>query len=152
GRKWAGYLVGCLFLLHEQKLIDLNDPKLRGINLALLSTVPLGAGVSSSAAIEVATMMNLVDHFAIARSSLNLMLLASLCQQVENRIVGAPCGVMDQVTSCAGTEGALLRLLCQPHDLQPALKFPEGIRALGINSNVKHSVGGGQYGRTRCAA
>jgi L-arabinokinase len=167
GRKWAGYLVGCLFVLHQHKRIDLNDPNLRGLNLALLSTVPLGAGVSSSAAIEVATMMNLVDHFGIARRAhvfpplpqgegrgegLNAMQLAAMCQQVENRIVGAPCGIMDQVTSCAGTAGSLLRLLCQPHELRPPLKFPDGIRAIGINSNVKHSVGGGQYGRTRCAA
>jgi L-arabinokinase len=152
GRKWAGYLIGCLFILHEQKLIDLNNPNLRGVNLALLSTVPLGAGVSSSAAIEVATMMNLVDHFDVPRSTIDPMRLAAMCQEVENRVVGAPCGIMDQVTSCAGTAGSLLRLLCQPHELQPPLKLPNGIRAVGINSNVKHSVGGGQYGRTRCAA
>jgi L-arabinokinase len=151
GRRWAGYLLGCLFVLHEQKLIDLNAPGIHGLNLALLSTVPLGAGVSSSAAIEVATMMNLADHFSI-RDQLDPMRIASMCQQVENRIVGAPCGIMDQATSCAGEKHALLRMLCQPHQLQPALKFPQGIRAVGINSNVKHSVGGGQYGRTRCAA
>src|SRR5688572_24695872 len=58
GRKWAAYLVGCLAVLHERKLVDLADPRHTGMNLALLSTVPLGAGVSSSAAIEVATMMN----------------------------------------------------------------------------------------------
>src|SRR5438045_4177808 len=45
GRSWAGYLLGCLFILHEQKLIDLHDPRIHGINLALLGTVPLGAGV-----------------------------------------------------------------------------------------------------------
>src|SRR5688572_14195304 len=67
GRKWAGYIAGCLFVLHEQYLIDLHDPKIRGMNLALLSTVPLGTGVSSSAAIEVATMLNLIDHLKIPR-------------------------------------------------------------------------------------
>jgi hypothetical protein len=89
GRHWAAYLVGCLFLLHEQKLIDLRDPKLKGLNLALYSTVPLGAGVSSSAAIEVAAMINLVDHFGI-RAQLDPMRLSAMCQQVENRICGAP--------------------------------------------------------------
>lgn len=152
GRKWAGYLVGCLFVLHEQKLIDLLDPAIKGMNLALLSTVPLGVGVSSSAAIEVATMMNLADHFNLRGSKLDEMRLAALCQQVENRIVGAPCGIMDQVTSVTGQEHTLLRLLCQPHELQPPVRLPEGVRVLGINSNVKHSVGGGMYGRTRCAA
>jgi L-arabinokinase len=152
GHRWAGYLAGCLFLLHEQKYIDLLDPQVKGMNLALLSTVPLGAGVSSSAAIEVATMMNLADHFNLRGSKLDEMRLAAMCQQVENRIVGAPCGIMDQVTSVSGREHALLRLLCQPHELQPPVYLPDGVRVLGINSNVKHSVGGGMYGRTRCAA
>jgi galactokinase len=156
GRRWAGYIAGCLFVLHEQKLIDLRDPNIRGMNLALLSTVPLGAGVSSSAAIEVATMKNFIDHLQIPRGHdrkiVDAMRIAELCQRVENQIVGAPCGIMDQVTSCAGESGALLRLLCQPHELQGSLKLPDNIRAIGINSNVKHSVGGGQYGITRCAA
>jgi L-arabinokinase len=59
---------------------------------------------------------------------------------------------MDQFTSCAGEPGSLLRLLCQPHELQKPLKLPDNVRVIGINSNVKHSVGGGQYGITRCAA
>ncbi|MCC7349755.1 MAG: hypothetical protein IT446_04235 [Phycisphaerales bacterium] len=151
GRRWAGYIAGCLFILHEQKLIDLRDPAVRGLNLALYSTVPLGAGISSSAAIEVATMMNLRDHFGLA-SALDPLKLAAMCQSVENRIVGAPCGIMDQVASCAGRPGTLMRLQCQPHTLLPELPLPQGIRVIGINSNVKHSVGGGQYGKTRCAA
>jgi L-arabinokinase len=151
-RRWAGYIAGCLFILHEQQHIDLRNPGIKGMNLALLSTVPLGAGVASSAAIEVATMMNLADHFALRDSALDPLRLAWLCQQVENRIVGAPCGIMDQVTSVSGQVGCLLRLLCQPHQLGPALHLPEGIGALGINSNVKHGVGEGIYGRTRCAA
>ncbi|MEA2710893.1 MAG: galactokinase [Phycisphaerales bacterium] len=151
GRKWAGYLAGCLFILHEQGFVDLRNPKHAGINIALLSTVPLGVGVSSSAAIEVATMMNLVDHFAI-RDRLDPMQVAVLCQQVENRVVGAPCGIMDQVTSCAGEADALLRMVCQPHQLLAPLKLPEGVRVVGINSGVRHSVGGGLYARTRYSA
>ncbi len=158
GRRWAGYLAGCLFALHEEGFVDLNDPGMKGLNLALYSTVPLGGGVSSSAAIEVATMMNLIEHFGIERSesprdgAIDPMKLAAMCQSVENRIVGAPCGIMDQVSSCFGEANSLLRMICQPHELLPALTLPEGIRVLGINSNVKHSVGGGMYGRTRCAA
>jgi galactokinase len=151
GRRWAGYLVGCLSILNEQKLIDLRDESLRGMNLALLSTVPLGAGVSSSAAIEVATMMNLIEHFGL-RDQVDPMRIAAMCQQVENRVVGAPCGIMDQATSCAGKSGTLLRMACQPHELQEPLVLPQGVRVIGINSNVRHSVGGGQYGITRCAA
>lgn len=151
GRKWAAYLTGCLYILHDQKLLDLSDPDLRGVNIALLSTVPSGAGISSSAAIEVATMINLVHHFGI-ESRIDPMKLASLCQMVENRVVGAPCGIMDQSASCIGQADSLMRMVCQPHELQPALNLPEGIRVAGINSAVKHSVGGGMYGRTRCAA
>lgn len=151
GRKWAAYLVGCLFVLHDQRLINLYEHSHRGLNLALYSTVPLGAGVSSSAAIEVATMMNLIDHLDL-RERVDPMRVAAMCQRVENQVVGAPCGIMDQVTSAAGDAGSLLRLRCQPHELQPPLRLPTGVRVLGINSNVKHSVGGGAYGRTRCAA
>ena len=151
GRRWGGYLLGCLAVLHDEKLVDLADQTLRGINLALLSTVPLGAGVSSSAAIEVATMLNLIDHFGL-RDRVDPMRVAAMCQRVENQVVGAPCGIMDQAASCAGQAHALMRMVCQPHELQPVLRLPAGVRAIGINSNVKHSVGDGAYGRTRCAA
>jgi L-arabinokinase len=151
GRRWAGYLAGCLFVLHEAGLVDLRDPRHAGVDLALYSTVPLGAGVSSSAAIEVATMMNLRDHFGLA-DRLDAMRVAALCQRVENHVVGAPCGIMDQAASCAGRAGALLKLLCQPHELQGFLTLAAGVRVLGIDTGVRHSVGGGQYGRTRCAA
>jgi L-arabinokinase len=151
GRKWAAYLAGCLFVLHEQRLIDLSDASHKGLNLALHSTVPIGAGVSSSAAIEVATMMNLIDHFGI-RDRIDPLALAVMCQRVENGIVDVPCGIMDQVTSCLGESGALLRMVCQPHELQPPLQMPPGVRVLGINSGVNHDVGGPAYARTRCAA
>lgn len=151
GRRWSGYLIGCLFLLHEQGSVDLSNSSVRGLNLALLSNVPLGSGISSSAAIEVATMMNLIEHFGL-RGGFDPIQVSALCQQVENRVVGAPCGIMDQVSSCAGKAGTLLRMVCQPHELQQDLELPTGIRVIGINSNVKHSVGGGMYGRTRCAA
>jgi L-arabinokinase len=151
GRRWAAYLAGCLFVLHEAKLVDLLDVRYRGLNLALYSTVPLGAGVSSSAAIEVATMMNLVEHFNL-RSQIDPMKMSAMCQRVENHVVGAPCGIMDQVSSCYGQAHSLLRMVCQPHEIQPALHLPGGSRVIGINSHVKHSVGGGMYGKTRCAA
>jgi galactokinase len=56
------------------------------------------------------------------------------------------------VTACAGESGKLLRMVCQPHELLPALEVPAGIRFLGIDSGVRQSAGGGTYGRTRCAA
>jgi galactokinase len=151
GRRWSAYLAGCLFALHEAKLVDLNDPRHQGLSLALYSTVPLGAGVSSSAAIEVATMMNLVDHFNL-RGHITPIQLAAMCQQVENRVVGAPCGIMDQASCCFGQSGSLMQMLCQPHEIKPNVCLPPSTRVIGINSDVRHSVGGGMYGKTRCAA
>jgi galactokinase len=147
GRKWAAYVAGCLVALNVQRKVI--ERMQRGFNLALYSTVPMGAGVSSSAAIEVATMMNLCAQLGVEAQPLEI---AQWCQWAENHVVGAPCGIMDQVTSCLGEAGVLLRMLCQPHEIQPPLKLPEGVRVIGINSNVKHDVGGPAYARTRCAA
>lgn len=158
--RWAGYVAGCLYILHEKGLVDLRAVG-GGLSMAVLSTVPLGAGVSSSAALEVAAMVGLLDHFGLralrgkpdrGAGVCDPLAVAAMCQEVENRVVGAPCGIMDQVTSLCGEAGCLLRLLCQPHELLAALRLPVGIRAAGVNSNVRHSVGGGMYGRTRCAA
>jgi L-arabinokinase len=77
--------------------------------------------------------------------------VARLCQRVENEIVGAPCGIMDQVTVALGRENELLQLLCQPHQILPFVALPPDVEIFGINSHVKHSVGGGAYGRARCA-
>jgi L-arabinokinase len=163
GRKWAAYVVGCLAVLHDHRMVDLRSLA-RGITVAVYSSVPAGAGVSSSAALEVASMMALADHFGVPRPMPALarpgeaagiaspMILAGMCQFVENHIVGAPCGIMDQVTSCFASAGMLLRMACQPHELLAPLALPAGVRVVGINSGVKHYVGGGQYGRTRCAA
>lgn len=151
GRHFAAYVAGCLHALHVHKHVDLADPAIRGLNLAVYSTVPLGAGVSSSAAIEVATMTALRDHFHLA-DKLDGMQVAVLCQWVENHVCGAPCGVMDQVTSSLGHADKLLKLLCQPHTVQGYSDVPDGMRFVGINSNVKHSVGGSHYTSTRVAA
>lgn len=86
------------------------------------------------------------------------MTLAAACQVVENRVVGAPCGVMDQVTSCLGEEGALLKLLCQPGadglpaQVQGVIKVPEGFGFVGVHSGVRHEVSGDPYTDTRVAA
>ena len=151
GRTWAGYLAGCLHVLHARGLVNLLDPSIRGMNLALHSTNPIGAGVGSSAAITVATMMNLVDHLGI-RDRLDPLQLALMCQAVENQIVGVSCGITDLIASVSGHADSLQRVLCQPHEIQPPLPIPRGMRFIGIHSNVSHDAGGVQYGKTRCAA
>src|SRR5439155_12944132 len=78
--------------------------------------------------------------------------LARLCQRVENEIAGAPCGIMDQVTSALGEEGKLLALDCRPHRLVGQLPIPPGWNFVGLNSGVKHSVGASDYTRARASA
>ena len=122
---------------------------LGGADVLLVSTVPLGAGVASSAAVEVATMRAAGAAFGARLDGLRL---AALCQMVENRVVGAPCGIMDQVTCTLGEAGRLLALRCQPHDVLGWHAPPPGATFVGLDSGVKHAVGGRRYGRARCAA
>jgi galactokinase len=143
--RWAGYVAGCFSLLRAEGLV----PKHSGVRIFIRSEVPLGAGVSSSAAIEVATMRALCAAFAVDLTGLPL---ARLCQRVENDIMDAPCGIMDQVTSAMGESGKLLVLKCQPHTIEKFTTLPDGWRVVGLDSRVKHSVGGTGYTGVRVAA
>ena len=78
--------------------------------------------------------------------------LAMLCQKVENSIVGAACGVMDQVTAHCGVENALTSLLCQPAEIGEAVKIPDGIEFWGVDSGVRHAVAGSDYTSVRVGA
>ena len=152
--RWSAYVAGCLYVMmsaYGKVTGGKSDERLgdRGANILISSDVPLGAGVSSSAALEVATMHALSEAAGIHPSNLTL---AAWCQRVENRLVGAPSGVMDQVTVALGEENALLVLRCQPHDLLGTQRIPPGWRFVGIDSGVKHSVGGVPYALARVGA
>ncbi len=144
--RWAAYLAGCVFVLMAEGFA----PGLQtGANVLLRSSVPLGAGVSSSAAIEVAMMQAL----GVSRGlSLDGVSVARLAQIAENKVVGAPCGIMDQMASALGVENSLLAILCQPYEVQGTHTWPADVRFFGINTNVAHSVGGEAYARARVAA
>ena len=120
-----------------------------GLRLLIDSAVPEGKGVSSSAALEVATM-------AAVAASLQMVIapeaMAQACQWVENHVVGAPCGIMDQMTSACGRQDRLLRLRCQPGTIEGHVAIPPGYRFYGIDSGVRHSVSGADYGVVRTAA
>ncbi|HLJ54310.1 MAG TPA: hypothetical protein VKT77_04670 [Chthonomonadaceae bacterium] len=153
--RWAAYVVGCYHVMaaaytkvSDDGRVDARMGEL-GANILVRSDVPLGAGLSSSAALEVATMHALSAAAGIHPSDLTL---AAWCQRVENQIVGAPCGIMDQVTSALGQSNALTVLRCQPHDLLGAQAIPTGWRFSGIDSRVKHSVGGSRYANARVGA
>ena len=144
--RWAAYVFGCFFVLLAEKIVRGFD---HGASLILDSRVPPGAGVSSSAAIEVATTQAVNAAYGL---NLDGVTLARLAQTVENKVVGAPCGIMDQMSSALCVPDSLLLILCQPHEVQGMQALPEGVRVFGINSGVKHSVGGSAYARARVAA
>ncbi|MGY1659616.1 galactokinase [Geodermatophilus sp. SYSU D00705] len=143
--RWGAYVIGTLVVLGREKGIGLD----RGLRLLVDSSVPTGKGVSSSAALEVATMRAVADALGV---DLEGRELALLCQRVENLIVGAPCGVMDQMTAACGREDELLALLCQPAELQDHAPLPAGIEVWGIDSGIRHEVGGSDYGAVRVGA
>src|SRR5262249_3519230 len=106
-------------------------------------------GVSSSAALETATMQAVASAFRIR---LEAEAMALLCQKAENLVAGAPCGVMDQMTCVCGEKDALLALLCQPAELQPPVRVPEDLSLWGIDSGERHAVGGSDYVSVRTGA
>jgi galactokinase len=142
---WAAYPLGALLVLLRERSATLKT----GLRLLIVSDVPLGKGVSSSAAIEVATMRALA---ALLKLKLDGRSLALLCQQAENLVVGAPCGVMDQMTSACGERGSLLALRCQPAELEAPMRLPKGLAVWGIDSGVRHAVSGADYGSVRVGA
>jgi L-arabinokinase len=144
-RRWAAYAAGAFLVLLRERGVRFEQ----GARILISSQVPEGKGVSSSAAIEVAVMSALAAAFDLAIAPRELALL---CQKVENLVVGAPCGVMDQMTSVRGEERQLLALLCQPAELQGTVALPADLAVWGLDSGVRHSVGGGDYGSVRVGA
>lgn len=142
--RWVAYVLGAFLVLMREKELVFHE----GANILIHSLVPEGKGVSSSAALEVAVMKAIDATYELGLSGQEIALL---CQKVENLLAGAPCGIMDQMTSACGDENRLLELICQPCDLRGALPVPDELELWGIDSGVKHSVGGSAYTTVRTA-
>ncbi|OEV05305.1 galactokinase [Streptomyces oceani] len=139
---WAAYPAGVAWALRAAEL------PVGGADLYVESTVPTGAGLSSSAALEVATALALNDLYGL---DLPRDRLARLCQRAENDFVGMPCGIMDQMASACGTEGHALYLDTRdmtsrqvPFDLET-----EGLRLLVVDTRVRHELADGEYAKRR---
>ncbi len=145
GGAWAAYVAGALAALQAELGVELDG----GLSMLVASSVPEGKGVSSSAALEVASLRALAGLFGV---ELEPVPCALICQRVENLVVGAPCGVMDQMTASCGKEGQLLPLLCQPARLEECFPVPAGLELWGIDSGIRHAVSGADYGEVRAAA
>ena len=141
-RRWAAYVAGVFLVISRELGVSFNQ----GARLLISSRVPEGKGVSSSAALEVATMSAVAAAFDIDIGPRDTALL---CQQVENLVVGAPCGVMDQMTAAGGEANHLLSLVCQPAELRGSIKLPEELAVWGLDSGMRHSIGAGDYGSVR---
>ncbi|MGW6962810.1 galactokinase [Streptomyces zaomyceticus] len=142
GGGWAAYPAGVVWALREA-----GHP-VTGADIHLASTVPTGAGLSSSAALEVVTALALNDLFGLGLSRPGL---ARLAQRAENAFVGVPCGVMDQMASACAEEGHALHL--DTRDLSyrqvPFDLAREGLRLLVVDTRVKHALGDGAYAERR---
>jgi L-arabinokinase len=127
----------------------LDGRRAGGIRLVVLSDVPEGKGVSSSAALEVACLYAFASCWDLSFSDGEA---AAACQRAENDVAGAPCGIMDQVTVVSGRRDRLLRLICQPATIEGYVAIPDEWRFLGIDSGIRHAVTGADYGTVRTAA
>jgi galactokinase len=148
GDRWPAYVLGVVQRCAQRAgLADRGE--MLGFRLLIESTVPEGKGVASSAALEVAVMAAVA---AACGDAISPSELAVECQWVENHIVGAPCGIMDQMTSACGRRDRLLRLRCQPGTIEGYVDVPDGYRFYGIDSGVRHAVTGDDYSTVRTAA
>ncbi|CAJ2674822.1 unnamed protein product [Trifolium pratense] len=144
-QKWAAYVAGAILVLMTELGVKFED----SISMLVSSAVPEGKGVSSSASVEVASMSAIAAAHGLNIGSRDLALL---CQKVENHIVGAPCGVMDQMASACGEANKLLAMICQPAEIVGLVEIPNHIRVWGVDSGIRHSVGGADYGSVRIGA
>jgi L-arabinokinase len=146
--RWAAYVVGvvqhCL-----QRAPDVRRSRMPGMRILIESDVPEGKGISSSAALEVASMAAVCAACGLDIAAPEI---AAACQVVENEVVSAPCGIMDQMTSACGQRDRLLRLRCQPGTIEGHVAIPPGFRFYGIDSGLRHAVTGADYGTVRTAA
>ncbi len=136
---WSDYVAGVAHILTRR------GHALRGANLLLSGDVPQGAGLSSSASVEVVTAFALLG---LAGQTIDLRQLALACQEAENEFVGARCGIMDQFISCHGEAHKALLLDCRSLEYR-ALPLPAGARLVICNTLVKHSHAGGEYNQRR---
>ncbi|UYM14138.1 galactokinase [Endozoicomonas euniceicola] len=141
---WSNYVRGVATALLERGLA------LKGANMAIIGNVPQGAGLSSSACLEVCTGLALTrmsDH------DISLKDLALIGQEAENKYVGVNCGIMDQMVSARGEEGHAMLLDCRSLDTR-SIAIPQGATVVIINSNKKRGLVDSEYNtrRQQCEA
>ena len=137
--RWSDYIHGVALML--QKLAG----PLPGANIFIASDIPSGAGLSSSAALEVSVASALLSN---SGRTLDLVEIAKLCQHAENKFVGARVGIMDQFASCFASADHAIMLDCRTLEFQ-RLPLPASLAMVVCNTMVKHGHAGGEYNKRR---
>jgi galactokinase len=135
GKHWTDYPLGVISILAGEGLV------IPGFSLSLWGDVPLGSGLSSSAAVEVATALAVTGLLGVTYPG---PVLARLCQRAENEFVGASCGIMDQFISANGAKDHALLLDCRDLSFKLA-PIPDHVALVIANTMVKHAITGGEY-------
>ncbi len=138
---WARYIFGVC-----REMMALGVP-VEGFNTAFAGDVPLGAGMSSSAALESTFAFGLNDLWG--ENKIDRMELARVGQRTEHKYIGVMCGIMDQAISCLGRKGSLLRLDCRSGEYEYFPWNPKGYQLVLVNSCVKHTLAGSPYNERR---
>lgn len=133
---WSDYPLGVVWSLAQEGVA------VSGFSMSLSGNVPVGAGLSSSASLEVSTAMALLSH---AGKELPLKTVATLCRRTENEFVGAKSGIMDQFIVAGGVAGRVMLLDCRSLEFE-LLPLPSEVRVVICNSMVQHQHAGGEYG------
>jgi galactokinase len=142
---WPSYILGSAAQFLE------NGLPLRGFNAVLSSEVPVGAGLSSSAAVECATVFALNE---LMQTRLDRLAMVHMAQRAEHAFAGVMCGIMDQFASMMGKKDQFIQLDCRSLDYTYIPFKLDGIRVLLLNTNVKHSLASSEYNarRAECEA
>jgi len=138
-KSWSDYVLGIAVTLRQA------GHRLSGANLMVGGGVPIGSGLSSSAAVEVATVLALLG---LNQEQLPFPDVAKLCQKSENEFVGARVGIMDQFVSCMGKAGHAFFLDCRSLEFK-YVPLPAEIRLVICNTMVKHALASGSYNTRR---
>src|SRR5438876_5574047 len=140
-KHWSDYVRGVAATLREEGY------PLKGANLVIDGQVPIGSGLSSSAAIEVATAFALTSLGGV---TIPLLDVARLCQRAENTYTGTRCGIMDQFVSCFGRQDHALMLDCRLLEAT-YLRLPSNVRLVICNTMVRHELAAGEYNERRAS-
>lgn len=137
---WPNYILGAAAQFIKRGI------RLPGFNAVLTSDVPMGAGLSSSAAVECATVFALNE---LLHTNIERIEMVSMAQKAEHEYAGVLCGIMDQFASMMGKEDQVIKLDCRSLNYEYVPFHLEGIKIVLLNTNVKHSLASSAYNTRR---